>query len=180
MAEQLNIGVVMRPSQKQMANAIEKLQRGLKTKFRQRANKAVMTVLFRWVGEQFDTEGRHGGPAWEPFAPQYDSYSGELVGGRRMKGGGVDESAKLLQDRGTLRASFRPFADAGGLNVGIGSGLDYSEYHEEGTTYLPQRRMLPRHTDRELIQDILETYNFFFRAQVAEAFKATKRVVKGL
>jgi phage gpG-like protein len=106
-------------------------------------NRKVAIVLDRWVQRNFKTQGGHVG-GWTPFKR----------GGRPIPGGGIDTSAQLLQDTGALRLSFRMFWDS--KRAGIGSRLKYSKPHEEGTSRLPQRRMLPEEAD--VIQPILRVY----------------------
>lgn len=89
--------------------------------------------LDSWVQRNFKTEGGNVG-GWQPFAH----------GGRWIKGYGLDQSAKLLQDKGVLRASFRTFKTR--RSAGIGSDLPYSKKHEEGIG-VPARRMLPMDKD---------------------------------
>lgn len=95
----------------------------------------VSIMLDRWVQKNFKTEGKNVG-GWKKFK----------LGGRPDKKGKIDTSAKLLQDTGRLRASFKPFADAN--KAGIGSSLDYAPVHEKGIG-VPIRRMLPQHADVE-------------------------------
>lgn len=90
----------------------------------------VSTYLDSWVQQNFKTEGEKTGQKWEELQ----------AGGRPIKGGGIDTSAKILQDTGRLRASFLPFFFRD--NAGIGSDLPYSETHEEGIG-VPKRRILP-------------------------------------
>lgn len=106
-------------------------------------NQKVAIILDRWVQRNFKSEGGHVG-GWTPFKR----------GGRPLPGGGIDTSAKLLQDTGALRLSFRMFWDS--KQAGIGSRLKYSKYHEEGTSRLPQRRMLPGEPD--VIRPIIRVY----------------------
>lgn len=95
--------------------------------------------LDRWVQSNFKTEGGKVG-VWK-----------KLKAGGRWTGKGnqrrFDTSAKILQDTGLLKASFKPFAT--NKTAGIGSDLPYSKPHEEGK---PQRRMLPYRKD--VIDDI--------------------------
>lgn len=102
-------------------------------------------LLDRWVKTNFRTQGGNlsDGP-WPPFK----------LGGRRVKGGGLDPSAKLLQDTGRLRLSFNPFANA--RTAGIGSDLPYSKPHEEGMNSLPVRRMLPK--EGEVVDALLNLF----------------------
>lgn len=97
----------------------------------------VASYLDRWVQTNFKTEGGKVG-GWIPFA----------LGGRWVKGKGLDTSAKLLQDTGRLKASFLPFSFKN--NAGIGSNVEYSKKHEEGDG-VPERRILP--VKKEVIND---------------------------
>lgn len=104
------------------------------------AYKRASVFLDQWVQRNFKTEGALVG-GWPPFA----------MGGRFVPGHGIDAAAKLLQDTGRLRLSFKPFATR--RNAGIRSELPYAEAHEKGTKRLPQRRMLP---ERSEVEDDLE------------------------
>lgn len=110
------------------------------------AHKKVAIYFDSWVQRNFKKEGSElGSDAWPAF----------FFGGRVVNGG-VDTSAKLLQDTGRLRLSFLPFADK--KNAGIGSELLYSENHEEGLG-TPKRRILPIADEvRERITEILELH----------------------
>lgn len=108
------------------------------------AMKRVSVFLDAWVLRNFRTEGGNVG-GWEPFE----------AGGRYV-GGTLDTSAKLLQDTGTLRGSYRPFYSTN--NAGIGSKLPYAEIHEEGEG-VPARRMVPEGSDvAPQVRDILASY----------------------
>lgn len=127
----------LRRVQDELRHRIEKL-----TDLRE-PNQKVAIILDRWVQRNFRGQGALVG-GWTPFKR----------GGRPTKGGGIDASAKLLQDTGALRLSFRMFWDS--RQAGIGSRLKYSKPHEDGTSRLPQRRMLP--TEADVIQPILRVY----------------------
>ena len=92
--------------------------------------KKISIFLDNWVQKNFKTQGQMVG-GWEPFK----------IGGRWIKGKGLDTGAKLLQDTGRLRASFLPFASKN--DAGIGSDLPYSKIHQEGKG-VPKRRVLPQ------------------------------------
>lgn len=98
----------------------------------------VSVFLDRWVQQNFKTEGGNVG-GWAPLA----------AGGRWVKGQGLDPTAKILQDTGRLRTSFKPFTSM--FNAGIGSDLPYSIKHNKGEDGLPVRRMLPKR--KEVIGD---------------------------
>jgi len=100
-------------------------------------HKKISIMLDRWVQRNFKTQGGNVG-GWKPFmqvcmggrGSRYGftktCASGRLVGkGRTRK---IDRSAKLLQDTGALRASYRPFHSA--KDAGIGSDLKLIEYHK--------------------------------------------------
>ena len=113
--------------------------------------KQASVFLDRWVQKNFRTEGGQVG-GWD-----------DLKAGGRWVGTGdnrrFDTSAKILQDTGRLRASFKPFYSKD--NAGIGSELPYSEIHEYGlpTKNIPKRRMLPEAGDVSAdIEKIIYTY----------------------
>ena len=117
-----------------------------------RANKEVSVWLMRWLNENFKSQGGKVG-GWKPFK----------LGGRKLPGGGVDSSAKLLQDTGRLRASFSPFYSR--TTAGIGSNLNYSVAHELGLPHknLPSRRMLPLGSDQAVNAGIIKIYDRHIR-----------------
>ena len=92
-------------------------------------HKEASIMLDGWVQRNFRSEGGNVG-GWLPLK----------AGGRWRRGVGLDTSAKLLQDTGRLRISFRPWATDN--DAGIGSEIPYSINHEDGLG-VPQRRMLP-------------------------------------
>lgn len=100
--------------------------------------------LDQWVQRNFQQEGKPVG-GWMPLKG----------GGRRVPGGGIDPTAKILQDSGRLRASFESFSTR--RNAGIGSGLEYAKTHNEGMGPIPQRRILP--LKREVRQDIRRIFD---------------------
>lgn len=120
-----------------------------KMKHPESANLQVSTYLMRWVNENFRTEGKLVG-GWEPFKQ----------GGRRLKGGFIDKTAKLLDDTGQLRASYLPFYNR--VNAGVGSELPYAEYHQRGTSRgLPSRSMIPKQNDPLVTEKILKIYEVY-------------------
>jgi phage gpG-like protein len=109
--------------------------------------KKVSIQFEKWIHDNFDTEGSGlGSDSWPDFK----------IGGRRLKGGRIDTSARLLQDTRQMRASFRPFHSA--KNAGIGSALDRSKFHHEGLPArgLPSRRLIPLR--EEILPDAVRAF----------------------
>ena len=140
-------------------------------------NRAVAYELDTWVQMNFRTEGRKAKPlvGWDKFKLRPDGRRGRWVGGRKQlrvlgftlarwgRVGHLDEDAKLLQDTGHLRASFDTLVRK--RSVTIGSDVKYAVYHEEGLPMrgLPQRRMLPRASDKNLDDTIFNIYDFYLK-----------------
>ena len=120
------VQVTLDPSRAAIKKAAEEAHKKLKDQ--KGPYRKASVLLDQWVQKNFKTEGENVG-GWKPFA-------------RNNRRWLQDPSAKLLQDTGRLRSSFRPFATL--RNAGIGSFLKYSKPHDRGTRNLPERRMLPR------------------------------------
>lgn len=118
-------------------------------------NRLVSIWLMRWYNDNFKSEGGKVG-GWKPFK----------LGGRRLPGGGIDRSAKLLQDTGRLHISVNPFFSKS--VAGIGSSLPYSITHELGFPHknLPARRMLPIGTDRDVVSSVTRIYNLWIKKAI--------------
>ena len=116
------------------------------------ANRQVSIWVLRWINANFKSQGGKVG-GWKPFK----------LGGRKIPGGGIDRSAKLLQDTGRLRASFSPFHSRN--TAGVGSDLRYSIEHELGLPHrnLPARRMLPLASDRDVERGVIKIYDAYIR-----------------
>lgn len=117
-------------------------------------NARLSVLLSGWVSRNFAREGALIG-GWAKF-----KIGGRMVtkGGRRF----LDREAKLLQDKGRLRASFIPFSDND--VAGIGSALPYSKSHNDGIPgRLPKRQMLPTH--KILRKEIREKYTSWAKKQ---------------
>jgi len=111
------------------------------------AHVKVSIFLDQWVQRNFKNQGSElGSDKWPDFQQ----------GGRRTVDGGLDTSAKLLQDTGRLKFSFLPFASQ--RDAGIGSKIKYSKPHNEGLK-VPKRRILPEPLEvQERIRKILTTH----------------------
>jgi len=128
--------VTIKPSRKAIEKSLEKSRKKLKKQTG--PYKKVSVSLDQWVQKNFKTEGKKVG-GWKSFSENNKRWLS-------------DRSAKLLQDTGRLRSSFRPFATL--RNAGIGSFLKYSKPHNEGLGYLPKRQMLPDKDDKEILEKI--------------------------
>jgi phage gpG-like protein len=93
-------------------------------------NRQLATQLQGWVLRNFQSGGSMQTPSWAPLKPK--------TAERKAKQG---YSSTPLIRTGHLRQSFRPFYD--NQQAGVGSEVPYSQYHETGTSRLPQRAMLP-------------------------------------
>jgi len=145
--------VPIRGGSKEAERMLRKLIR--KVKNPQVANRRVSVWLMRWVNENFKGQGSKVG-GWKPFK----------LGGRKLPGGGIDRSAKLLQDTGRLRASFSPFHSRN--TAGIGSDIIYSATHELGLPHknLPARRMIPLASDADVTRGIIKIYDHYIRTVI--------------
>ena len=135
-----------------LAKAKKQGKRVFKAMDLKKVNKAASIFLDQWVQINFKGEGSLVGK-WQPF----------VKGGRvltkntkpqRSSGKKIDNSAKLLQDHGTLRSSFRPFYDS--RVAGIGSKLPYAKTHDQGLGNAIERRMLP--VDKEVQTQLRRMY----------------------
>jgi phage gpG-like protein len=93
-------------------------------------NRQLATQLYGWVLRNFQSGGSMQKPAWRPLKPS-------TLQEKRRKG----YSGTPLIRTGHLRQSFRQFYDNN--QAGVGSEVPYSQYHETGTRFVPQRAMLP-------------------------------------
>lgn len=145
--------VAIRGGSKPVLKKMRELRR--KVKNPTPANREVSIWLMKWVTDNFKSQGGKV-KGWAPFA----------LGGRKIPGGGIDTSAKLLQDTGFLRASFHPFHSR--TEAGVGAGAHRLDpnipiYHELGLPLrnLPARRMLPLASDRDVNKAIVRIYNAY-------------------
>lgn len=126
--------------------------------------------LDRWVQRNFKSEGGNVGN-WLPF-----KYGGRVTTKGKSRAKSIDgrkninPSAKLLQDKGRLRASYLPFASK--KDAGIGSSLPYAEGHEKGKG-VPKRRVLPRSI--EVMPDILKIFDNHVNAKLNQVFDEVKK-----
>lgn len=125
------------------------------------ANKQVSTWLFRWVNNNFKTQGGKVG-GWAPLHPSTI---------RRRTVGPGSGAAQILQDTGFLRASFKPFFGRNFAGIGAGPHFKVADipiFHEEGvpSRNIPRRRMLPRSTDRDVTQAVIKIYDAYIRKAI--------------
>ncbi len=135
---------------------------------RLQSHKEIAVMLDRWVLMNFRTQGAKVG-RWKPFqvysvggprSPYKNLRGKRQIGRGRVTGKGrgryLDKSAKLLRDTGALQQSFTRGVFYNENDAGIGSDMEYSEYHEKGMGFLPKRRMLPN--IRDISRDIKRVY----------------------
>ena len=135
-------------------------------------NRMLSIQMQGWVLRNFKTEGKlAGGSGWAPLALSTIIGRARRIRGKRKRAevrrlyrsgmsrtqvaqqGGKLSFGRfpILQDTGSLRASFLPFSDANEAGVGAMSYIsrgrkapaDLAKIHEFGTNTIPQRRMLP-------------------------------------
>lgn len=94
------------------------------------ANRQLATQLYGWVQRNFQQSGGLQTPPWLALKPS-------TLKDKQRKG----YSSQPLIRTGHLRQSFRQFYD--NEKAGVGTEVPYSQYHETGTSRLPQRAMLP-------------------------------------
>lgn len=97
-------------------------------------NRQIATQLYGWVIRNFQAEGGLGEQPWAPLAASTAMK-------RVTKRGALRGYHPILQVTGALRSSFLPFSDA--TEAGIGAGVPYSQYLQQGTRRMPARPMLP-------------------------------------
>jgi len=116
------------------------------------ANREASIAMYGFLIRNFDRAGGLQG-GWTPLSPKT-----------------VKEKARIGKERmlvrsGALRSSFLPFHSR--ENAGVGSELEYSKYHQEGTVHIPQREMLPR---REKVLEIgLKVYGNYVARESRKA-----------
>jgi phage gpG-like protein len=112
---------------------------------RRAVNARAVTVVDRWIQKNFQSQGGNVG-GWKPLAEAT----------KTPKRGG--DSAKILQDTGTMRAKWNHIATS--KEAKIVSGVDYSIYHNEGKG-VPERRILP--TNAEIWPALKKVYGNFIK-----------------
>jgi phage gpG-like protein len=106
-----------------------------------------MDVL-AFVADQFRSEGRRGGLPWRRLAPSTIA--------RRRRGGRGGLRDRILQDTGRLKQSFVRGGGgnvfrSGAKSIEVGTTIRYAPFHEEGTSRMPQRKILPTGQQAERI-----------------------------
>lgn len=136
------------------------------------AHKKVAIYLDQWVQRNFRDKGSNlGSDKWPDYArggraipdlffnedqPPPGSWEFVQVLGDGLMDYWVDKSAMLMQDTGRLKFSFLPFATQ--RNAGIGSELEYAEYHNNRKDKW-KRRLLPETNEvHDKLHEILERH----------------------
>lgn len=131
-------------------------------------NRQVSIWLLRWVDKNFRTQGGlvqvGGWPALKTGGRYKKNPRGRKVGSGRKRR--YDPYAKVLQDTGRLRKSVQPFHSR--TTAGVGSDLYYAPFHDLGvpSRNLPQRRILPNSTDKDVEQGVLKIYETYVARSV--------------
>lgn len=133
--------------------------------------KKISTWLDSWVKRNFKDQGQKlpGTHKWKPFKLGGRWVTETLAGTKTRyfeketfnKG---TRGARLLQNTGVLRGSFKPFFTD--KTAGIGSDVFYAKYHEFGIKErnLPARRMLP--LNKEVRPDALKIFERHVRDSI--------------
>ena len=118
---------------------------------RRKVNAAALTVVDRWVQDNFKTEGGKIG-GWQPLKPATL---------RQRRGGGG--KVMILQDTGQLRQRWKHILQ-GFKTAILQSGVSYGIYHDQGTKRLPKRQILPE--QKEINPALKKVYEFFIRKAI--------------
>lgn len=110
---------------------------------------------FREVVErkQFDSEGAYGSGGWEPLSPKYAEWKGRNYPGR-----------PIMVLSGDLRESLTgrnkwTIEDIQPLQLRLGTADPIAGYHQEGTSRMPQRRLIDlREDDKSRWMKIIHEY----------------------
>lgn len=119
------------------------------------ANRKAAVQLFKWALTNYEGEGRLVG-AWAPLKPR-TLKAKEAAG----------YSSKILLRTGVLRQNFAQFATREA--AGIGNRISYSLPHQEGTSRLPQRRLMPNAAEMQEIG--LRVYGKHIEMSAQKAFR---------
>lgn len=106
------------------------------------ANRQAAIQLYSFTIRNYEAQGGLIG-GWAPLKPA-------TVKAKLKKG----YSPKILLRTGTMRQNFAQFSTKD--EAGVGNRISYSIYHQEGTSRMPQRRLLPN--DEEMRKIGLAVY----------------------
>lgn len=130
---------------KVLAKKVEGIRRSLDK--RREINAKAVVLLDRWIQKNFQSQGRLAqGGGWKPLK--------EATIKRRRKGPGVG-SPRILQDTGTMKSRWKHIWSA--KLAGIQSGVNYSKYHDKGTSRLPKRKITP--TRKQIWPEVKKLYS---------------------
>lgn len=92
------------------------------------ANRDASIAIYSWVMRNFDSDGGNVG-GWAPLSPKYAA--------RKQRRG----LTKMLVVTGDMRRGFA--YESNDTTARVYNLTPYARYHEEGTSRMPQRRLLP-------------------------------------
>lgn len=133
--------------QSKLKAAMSKRQRRLNR--RTSINRRAIVLVDRWIQKNFETEGKKAipGQGWKPLAPA-------TIKARRSGTSSGLPKARILQDTGQLKTRWKHRYNS--REAVLQSGVKYGIYHEEGTSRIPKRRILP--LESQIMPDIMKLY----------------------
>ena len=99
------------------------------------ANKKAAIVIYGWVMRNMEAEGGRQYYAQDSWPP----LKAATIAARARKG---YWPGKMLQVTGQMKQRFIPSST--NRQARVGNSAPYAKYHDEGTSRIPARRMLPR------------------------------------
>lgn len=121
-------------------------------------NRRLAVQLQGHVFREFKTEGAFNGGEWPPLAESTARRKVTKAGDRRG-------FHPILMVTGHLRNSYLTFYDDS--KAGVGSEVEYAQYHEEGGRHLPKRSVLP--TEKEALDYAMRIYDLHVKQAIKRA-----------
>ena len=97
---------------------------------------AIADLIMEETTEQFATEGGHASGGWAPLAESTQREKARLGFGSR----GILERSLALEHSLTVRGDGNQILDVQPDGLDFGTSLRYGEFHQLGTSRMPQRR----------------------------------------
>ena len=136
-------------------------RRANKLNDRRTVNAACLTVVDRWIQDNFKTEGGKVG-GWKPLKPA--TIAARRHGSNKALAGQV----KILQDTGQLRSNWKHIVDrtTGRLRslVKGKGGVSYGLFHDQGLGNLPKRQIIPE--PKQIAPQLKQVYQHFIKQAI--------------